>query len=110
MIVLIINYFIIYIIEIYYNDWCEFCIELLKIIDEIFEKNKYLLDYFEYKKYLIIKDFDYNYDNYFNFLPRFHINDNFKNVTYDYFGDLKKIDIFKFIVNKINIIYDFEQW
>ena len=90
----------------YYNDWSEFCLELLNIIDEILEKNKCLLYFFDYKKYLVVNefDYDYNYDNYFNFMPRLHVIDNLKNVTYEYCGDLNKDDILKFIKDKIDII------
>ena len=93
-----------YIINLYYNDWCEFCLELFIIIDDILKENKYLLYYFKYKKNLI-KNNNNNYNFYFNFLPRLHINDIFKNITYEYFGDLKKEDIFIFITNKINLFY-----
>ena len=97
-----------YIINLYYNNWCEFCFELFIIIDDIFKENKYFLEIFQYKKYLIENNNSLNegntYDFYFNFLPRLHVNDLFKNMTYEYFGDYKKEEIYNFLISKINIL------
>ena len=96
-----------YIINLYYNNWCEFCIELFIMIEDIFKENQYILDNFEFKKYLIEKnslDKINTYDFYFNFLPRLFINDIFRNITYEYLGDYKKEEISNFLINKINLL------
>ena len=77
------------------------------------EENKYLLNYFKYKKYLIRNNADfkieeYKYDNYFYFLPRLHINDIFKNQTFEYHEEFNKGEIFHFIISKIKLLNDFE--
>lgn len=96
-----------YIIDLYYNDWCEFCIELFIIIDDILKEYKYLFRYFKYKKHLLKNNY-INNDFYFSFLPRLHINDIFKNITYEYCGDFKKENIFNFLIHKINLFNFFE--
>ena len=101
------------IIILYYNEWCEFCLESFIIIDEILQENKYLFHYFKYKKYLIRNNADFKageniYDNYFNFLPRLQINDIFKKQTFEYYGDIKKDKIIHFIISKINLLNYFE--
>lgn len=98
------------VINLYFKEWCEYCLEILIIIDEILQENKYLLLYFKYNKnnYEKLEYKTNNYNFYFNFLPRLHINDIYKNITYEYLGDNKKEEILNFIVSKINLFINFK--
>ena len=98
------------IINLYYNDWCEYCLQLFIEVDDMLEDNKYLLKYFVLQKNLIGNNFMNDEEQnqlYFNFLPRLHINDIYKKKTYEYSGNYKKEDILNFVINKINLINDF---
>ena len=106
------------VIDLYYNEWCEYCLELFILIEDLFNEVKYLKKYFKYEKHLVsyfpmsrkIEENKGNdYDLYFNFLPRLHINDIFINITYEFFGDYTKDNILNFMIDKINLLNNFQE-
>ena len=102
------------VIDLYYNEWCEYCLELFILIEDIFNEFKYLKKYFKYEKHLVSyipfnrKNKGNNYDLNFKFLPRLFINDIFINVTYEFLGDYTKANILNFMTDKINLLNNFQ--
>ena len=98
------------VIELYYNEWCEYCLELFILVGDVFNEFIFLKKYFKYEKHLVSyfplnrNSKRNNYDLYFNFLPRLFINDIFVNVTYEFFGDYTKDNILNFMIDKINLL------
>jgi thiol-disulfide isomerase/thioredoxin len=103
------------VIELYYNEWCEYCLELFILIEDVFTEFKYLRKYFKIERHLVsnfplnLKNKGNKYDLYFNFLPRLYINDIFINVTYEFFGDYTKDNILNFMIDKLNLLNNFQE-
>ena len=91
-------------IKLYYNDWCQYCQDSLKIIEDIIINNSYIFKFFELKKYKISNEnniYNNNNDFYLDFLPRLQINDVFNKKSYIYNDEYQKDKIFKYLKNII---------
>ena len=105
------------IINLYYNEICEYCLKLYNLLDDVFSENKYLIKYYDLNK-IIINNNKMNILNnensiideklYYMFLPRLIINDVFNNKNIEYNNFYDKNILLKFLNKNIYLLDNFK--